>query len=249
MPAHDPNPAILFQAFSSDSVQQATPFKDCDLYPYPNKSAALYANHFHNYGDLNSRSARAAQLQLFARPDFNAQELPTGAEMDKIDRILAGDVLGFGDGWTSRPAVVQVPRVGEPSAAVTIPGLLTRSLTKTFVHHLQTDSIVNSYHWEPQHLRHRSPSGRVQNVYSEVWHARRFRRLHIEVQRQHSHKFKDGIPCHVLALMPGSDATQLAQFGTASSWPGYMSYSNCSKYVRAMRGSSAVQHVASFPKV
>ncbi|KZV79958.1 hypothetical protein EXIGLDRAFT_733851 [Exidia glandulosa HHB12029] len=124
----------------------------------------------------------------------------------------------------------------------------TRSLLNTFVHDLTTNPAVKTFHWEPEILMHqRSDTQPATQVHGEVWTSRRFRRMHKEVQRLR--KPGDDLPHCVLALMPGSDGTHLAQFGTASAWPGYFDYGNRSKYVRAKRDAKTMQHCVSFPKL
>ena len=256
VPAHDPDQAALLEGLcatytpASGQPRPAEP-SAAQIHPYPNKSAVFFADWFRNSGDLNTvTSGRAGVLDLSKIDGFDWRAVPTDAEFKSIDRILSGDLGSFGDGWKSHTVPIEVPRgTGQTSATIHIAGLQTRSLVKTFVHHLETDASTKSYHWLPQSLYHRSRDGRVQSIQSEVWNSPRFRRLHNEVQQQNANRFNDGIPCQVLALMPGSDATQLAQFGSASAWPGYMMYGNCSKYLRASRSAHAIHHVVSFPKV
>jgi hypothetical protein len=53
----------------------------------------------------------------------------------------------------------------------------------------------------------------------------------------------------VVLLMLGSDATHLAQFGTASLWPIYVFFGNTSKYDSSKPSESAACHLAYLPKV
>ncbi|KAJ7055705.1 hypothetical protein C8F01DRAFT_444509 [Mycena amicta] len=60
-------------------------------------------------------------------------------------------------------------------------------------------------------------------------------------------------PCEeepvIASIMPYSDATHLANFGTASLWPLYIYFGNRSKYERAKPSANAGYHAAYFPSV
>jgi hypothetical protein len=49
--------------------------------------------------------------------------------------------------------------------------------------------------------------------------------------------------------MVSSDATTLADFGTAKAWPIYLMFGNLSKYIRAQPDSGAMHHLAYIPSV
>ncbi|KAF9642165.1 hypothetical protein BDM02DRAFT_3105981, partial [Thelephora ganbajun] len=53
----------------------------------------------------------------------------------------------------------------------------------------------------------------------------------------------------VIEILVYSDATRLAQFGTASAHPIYSFFSNLSKYICCQPGSHAAHHTAYFPQV
>jgi len=53
----------------------------------------------------------------------------------------------------------------------------------------------------------------------------------------------------VAEILVYSDATRLAQFGTASAHPIYFFFGNLSKYIRCQPGSHAAHHGAYFPEV
>ena len=53
----------------------------------------------------------------------------------------------------------------------------------------------------------------------------------------------------VASLMPWSDSTHLANFGTASLWPLYLFFGNQSKWVRGKPKTASCHHVAYIPKV
>ncbi|KAJ3855522.1 hypothetical protein EV368DRAFT_72215 [Lentinula lateritia] len=53
----------------------------------------------------------------------------------------------------------------------------------------------------------------------------------------------------VAVLMCWSDATQLANFGTAKLWPIYMLFGNLSKYIQASPNTGAIHHLAYIPTI
>ncbi|EJD46195.1 hypothetical protein AURDEDRAFT_164853 [Auricularia subglabra TFB-10046 SS5] len=254
-PAHDPDPARLLAelqkppAASADAAPQQPP----PLGPYPNVSSALFNDFWWNHGHLKSLDSRDKFLELLRTPGFDAADL-LATNFGKVEDTLAGDFESFGDGWNSHTVTINVPLgKGKDAVPIDIPGLQTRSLVNTFVHQLSTDPAVATWQWAPQTLMHRTSKAKGADrtrVHGEVWNSPRFRKLHDDVQRLPLEPDSDAsLPRCVLALMPGSDGTHLAQFGSASAWPGYMGYGNLSKYLRGKRTADPLHHCISFPKL
>ncbi|KAJ3752589.1 hypothetical protein EV360DRAFT_97363 [Lentinula raphanica] len=96
-------------------------------------------------------------------------------------------------------------------------------------------------------LLYRSPLSVI--LYTDLYNSDAFLREHDHVQRAPT----DDPECKAekveAALMCWSDATQLANFGTAKLWPVYMLFGNLSKYIRSSPNSGAVNHLAYIPVI
>ena len=100
---------------------------------------------------------------------------------------------------------------------------------------------------------HRSPiTGNEQQVYGELYNSDEFINEHKQVQNR-SPPPPDDPTCKlekvIAALMFWSDATHLANFGTAKLWPIYLFFGNLSKYIHLQPSSGACNHLAYIPSV
>ena len=134
---------------------------------------------------------------------------------------------------------------------VKIPGLQYRRLVDIIKSAFSTDKHAHRLHYSPFKLYHSSPlTGTDQRVYSELYNSDAFLAEDEHVKR---HAPVDDPNCKlervVAALMFWSDATHLANFGTAKLWPIYMIFGNLSKYISALPESGACHHVAYIPSV
>lgn len=227
----------------------ATPAKAASWYPYPNRSSALFNNWFWNDGTTKSCDSRSSLLDILLQPGFSLDEL-RGINWTALDDILASDLGNFGDGWIHDSISIDVPGGrGIEARPVEISGFQHRPLVPLLEHILATDPTVETHwNWTPSALMHRDASGVESRTAGEVFHSRRAERLYNQVQDL-PREPDDTLERRVIYLMPGSDATHLAQFGTASAWPGLMGIGNQSNYVRTRRDAHAMHHFASFPKV
>ena len=91
-------------------------------------------------------------------------------------------------------------------------------------------------------------TGHKQRLYDELYTSDAWNEAHDALQKQ---KRDDGCKLErvIAGLMFWSDATHLAQFGSASAWPVYLFFGNQSKYVRTRPGSGACHPVAFIPMV
>ena len=86
----------------------------------------------------------------------------------------------------------------------------------------------------------------LERIYTDLYNADEFINEHNRIQQEHGTSEHE---CVIAAIMFWSDSTQLANFGTASSWPVYLFLGNLSKYVRCMPNAFAAHHLAYIPKV
>ena len=137
------------------------------------------------------------------------------------------------------------------SRPVAIPGLQYRKLTDIIKAAFTTDKYANRLHYSPFKLYHQSSLTQSDTrIYSELYNSDAFLHEDEEVKR---HSPTDDPNCKlervVAALLFWSDATHLANFGTAKLWPIYLIIGNLSKYISALPDSGACHHVAYVPSV
>ena len=91
-------------------------------------------------------------------------------------------------------------------------------------------------------------TGAEQQLYDELYTSDAWNEAHDELQKQ---RRDDGCKLEkvIAGLMFWSDATHLAQFGSASAWPVYLFFGNQSKYLRLCPTSGACHPVAFIPTV
>lgn len=156
------------------------------------------------------------------------------------------------DGWKHETVKIRIPIEGKTHRSearcpeVEIPGLYYRSLVDTIEEALGRDdaSLIHytpyKEYWKP------SETSTSERVYGEAYSADAWMEAHEEIQASAPN---DGVENVALPLMLWSDATHLAEFGSASIWPLYMYFAGHSKYIRAKPSSGVGHHLAYIPSV
>lgn len=129
-----------------------------------------------------------------------------------------------------------------------IPGLFLRPIT-AIVRAALAEKAAKWFHLTPFKQIWKSPlTGQEQHVYDELYTSDAWITAHNELQKQQR---DDGCNLErvIARLMFWSDATHLAQFGSASAWPVYLFFGNQSKYVRGTPDSGACHPIAFIPSV
>ncbi|KAL0563503.1 hypothetical protein V5O48_018564, partial [Marasmius crinis-equi] len=91
---------------------------------------------------------------------------------------------------------------------------------------------------------------RVQRIYGEAFTSNRAIRVERDkLERLEALGISDDLEVVVLWLMLASDSTHLTNFGTASLWPIYMYFGNCSKYERGHPKFHTAHHIAYIPHI
>ena len=175
-----------------------------------------------------------------------------------MDTEAEGPLSGFKQ--TSVDISVPSGSASVPARTFTVSGLHLRKLTDILESAFQAP-IASQYHLTPFRLFHQHPPKNPgetpfeQRVYTELYNSEAMINEHDRVQRMPKEEAlpPDKQDCKLERVVAGikrrSDATKLAQFGTASLWPIYLFLANLSKYVRAQPDSGACHHVAYIPAV
>ena len=131
-----------------------------------------------------------------------------------------------------------------------IEDLLYRDLTTIITNACQDEATADSFHTTPfKEMWKSSDEAPPIRLYGEAYTSDEMIDAYEEVQNIPPHPDYPNAENVVIELAPYSDATMLAQFGTAFLWPVYMYFPNLSKYVRCQPSSHAAHHTAYFPSV
>lgn len=260
---HPPTPLLSPEVFEK-ALQKA-------LYPFPNYSTFLYLHHDYD-GIIKSRENRERQLDIFMDPDFKWTDFAPHANqfrqfeaaLDKMD-LGVEDRLGLPDAWRTSTLSITIPisKVrglldgGIRQVTFKVPGLQHRSITAVVLEALRRKrGSSDALHyvpylqfWKPAYREgENGPTERVvDDLYtSEAWLAEDAKVQQLPIRSA------DGSACTLpralASLMFWSDATQLANFGSAKLWPLYMFLGNQAKIHRAKSGA-ACHHIAYLPSV
>ena len=187
--------------------------------------------------------------------DFNANDLQgvnLARELKKLDTFEASLK---DQGWKKGGVKISVPCpkgavAGSKVTDFEIDGLLYRDLTAIIKNACQDEQTSESFHTTPfKEMWKPSEDASPIRLYGEAYTSDEMISAYEEVQNIPPHPDYPDAENIVVELAPYSDATMLAQFGTAFLWPVYIYFGNLSKYVRCQPSSHAAHHVAYFPSV
>ncbi|KIJ50055.1 hypothetical protein M422DRAFT_160141, partial [Sphaerobolus stellatus SS14] len=230
------------------------------LWPYPNISSWRLGSWFWGQGDTKSRAGfKDLVNNVLLAEDFNLDDIQD-IPWDKINDLLAqiSPTAPEGEGWVETSVDIEVPtgvkkKAGEqaqnrPRAAktFTVPGLWYRSIPALISSIFSGDTASESFHFNPFKQFWENTQGRVERVRDELFNSDAWLRTHEEIEALPREE-GDTLPRAIAALMFWSDATHLAQFGTAKLWPIYLFFGNQSKWIRCKPTAHAAHHVAYLP--
>ncbi|KZV99192.1 hypothetical protein EXIGLDRAFT_712500 [Exidia glandulosa HHB12029] len=165
----------------------------------------------------------------------------------------------LGRGWSCSPVTIQVPTADKSDAgrrlhpngrAFTIPEFYHRSIVSVMDAVFGKDPASTRFHHVPfrQFWSPFNSSWRRETVFGELYSSAAFIKAHEDLQ---SSPLVPGctLPRVISAMMLGSDATHLTQFGSAQLWPIYLWWGNQSKYERCMPSIAACHCVAYLEKL
>ncbi|KIO30648.1 hypothetical protein M407DRAFT_20363 [Tulasnella calospora MUT 4182] len=243
--------------------------------PFSNMSTYRLGHWYHNCGGVLSRNNLAALItEVLKAEDFNKDDLPGAATIDKLNTALDkldignGGIEGtgeqaVGDGWVEESVRIEIPTGVKQSANSTtsashpydIPGLLRRPLVEVIKAACQ-DNLARDFHFEPFKSFQVCPP-----VDADSTEPGTFQRLHDELYSSDAWITEQDklerlppehgctLPRAIAGLMFWSDATHVSQFGQSKMWPIYLFFGNLSKWLRCKPRSRACHHVAHIPSL
>jgi hypothetical protein len=188
---------------------------------------------------------------------FTLDELSDPPFSTRTELRLLDDSTRFQakDGWKTGDIELAVPcedcNFTEKTAPrFTVTGVQYRRLIPT-IRAACAEASAKLWHLTPFRAFYLpTPDAEPQPVESEVYSSKLINDEYVKLQNDEEIKKRHpGYEIVVLAMMIWSDATQLANFGTASLWPIYLFFGNMSKYIRDKPSSMAAHHLAYIPSV
>jgi hypothetical protein len=191
--------------------------------------------------------------EVLLDPNFNLEDLrgfKAARENRRTD--MADEKSLFLDSFQTATVEIEVPSGSKdvPPAKFSIPGLRYRKIPAV-IRAMFASPLASKFHLSPFKLFHKAPSGEEERAFCEVYDSDAYIKENDKIQ--HAPVPPDDPDCKrekaVAVVMLWSDATHLANFGTAKLWPIYMLLGNLSKYVRSLPNSGACQHIAYIPSL
>ena len=212
-----------------------------------------------NWKDSGTSTKLDAEVNCLVKdvlldPNFKLEDLQGFNVARENQRSDAAEKKSpFFDSFQTADINIEVPSGtrGVPPGTFAVPGLLYRKLTAVIQVAFSESPLASHFHFSPFKAFHRSPSGKEERIFTELYDSDLFIEEHDNVQR--APLPPDQPDCKLekvlAALMFWSDSTHLANFGTAKLWPIYLLFGNASKYIRGRPNSGACQHVAYIPSL
>ena len=222
-----------------------------------NTTVALLVQWFYSRtGQKSIADVQRLVDEVILNEDFDANELQGVNLTRELKKMDAFEASLDGQGWKRGSVKISVPcpkgrKVAEARVAeFEIDGLLYRDLTSVIRTACEDGETTDKFHTSPfKEIWKSSESASLIRLYGEAYMPDEMIDAYEEVQKIPPHPDHPDAEHVVVELAAYSDATMLAQFGTAFLWPVYIFFGNISKYVRCRPSSHAAHHTAYLPSV
>ena len=196
--------------------------------------------------------------EVILAPDFEREDLrgfSMSKEEKRLDRNSMSEEGLLSDGWIKATVRIPLPMekaryASEADAPhMNVPGVLHRKIIPV-IRSVCEDKSARCYNFIPYKLFFRDDNGKIERIYCEVYNSDAMLKEDAKI-RAKARDPTDGpeVEYAVFPIIPYSDGTRLANFGTASLWPLYFYFPALSKYVRNKGDSFAAHHMAYLPSV
>ena len=219
-----------------------------------NQSVELLMNWKHS-GSSTKSDGEINRLvdEVLLDPNFNLEDLRGfRAARENRQTDLADENSPFLDSFQTATVEIEVPSGSKDAlpAKFSIPGLYYRKIPAV-IRAMFASPLASKFHLSPFKLFHKAASGKEERVFCDIYDSDAFIEENDRIQRAPLPAEDPGCKREraVAVLMLWSDATHLANFGTAKLWPIYMLLGNISKYFRSLPNSGACQHIAYIPSL
>ncbi|KAJ3991165.1 hypothetical protein F5050DRAFT_1802211 [Lentinula boryana] len=221
--------------------------KGQQLWQQPSLKKLFFQHQLHgNNGNPTKSNGEMNRLaEIIQQSEFRAEELQDynahTANSKITNRDEDWDHNRLKDSFSKTSLEIEVPSgdTNIPPKKFSIPQLLYQK-PLAVIHAAFTDQLASKFHFSPFRLFQKIGDG-AQRIRTDLYDSDAFLQAHDDIQlapTDDEHCKREKV---VAALMCWSDATQLANFGTAKLWPLYMLF--------AMPNSGAVHHLAYIPSI
>lgn len=224
--------------------------------PYPFRNMTIYRlMSWMNSGSSRVSEAKVAGLvkDVILAEDFDREHLQgfsVRQNLRELDKDESGKRITFPDDWIETSVTIDIPMKSreERPRPYTILGFHYRPLVEV-IRSAFADAQAGAFHLFPfKHLWKDSLDNHQERIYDELYTSDAW----LEAQ-DGLHKLPREFGCSLERVIAGlmffSDATHLANFGTAKAWPLYVYFGNPTKYVRSSPNSGSCHLVGFLPSV
>ncbi|KAG2049933.1 hypothetical protein BDR06DRAFT_892788, partial [Suillus hirtellus] len=216
-------------------------------WPFPNMTTYRLISWMNSGSSQISETKVAALIKdVMLAEDFDQEHL----QKFSLDKDESGKKIVFPDDWIETTVTIDIPtKVREDSPRpYTIPGFHYCPLVEV-IRAAFADTQARAFHLLPSKRIWKDPlNNHQERIYDELYTSDAW----LEAQDD-LHKLPKESGCsleHVIAgLMFFSNATHLANFGTAKAWPLYAYFGNLTKYVRSSPTSGLCHLIGFLPSV
>ncbi|KAJ3709517.1 hypothetical protein C8R42DRAFT_699992 [Lentinula raphanica] len=212
-----------------------------------------------NTGSQTKSEGEATRFvqEVIMADDFNRDDLNgfnAHHENQHADKAqVSDDASAYLAQFCTTSVDIELPsgQKGIPPSIFSVPNFHYRPLLSV-IKEAFTGPLAEKIHFSPFRLFHQpNDTSDEVRVHGEMYTSDSFLEMHESVQRLPL--AAEDVGCKrertIAALMLWSDATHLANFGTAKLWPIYLMLGNISKYIRAQPESGACHHLAYIPSL
>lgn len=209
---------------------------------------------------MNSGSNKKSEVEIkrlvhdvLQANDFDIKDLEgfsVRGSLRELDQDKSGERIAFSDDWVESDVTINIPTKSpeEGSIPYTIHGFHYRPLVEV-IRTAFADVQARSFHLSPFKRLWKDPlDGHQERIFDELYTSDAWLGAQDDLQRLPKEP-NCSLERVVAGLMLFSDATHLANFGTAKAWPLYLYFGNLTKYVRSSPQSGACHLVGFLPSV
>lgn len=258
-PSFEPDqfiPSTLLARTSPIATQATDSSPNVSPPPFPFANMTIYRlMTWMNFGSTRISETKVSQLvkDVILAEDFDRKHLEDFSvrrSLRKLDKEENGKGVSFPDDWVQTDVTINIPTKSQEGGPLpyVIPGFHYRPLLNV-IRAAFADVQARAFHLMPFQRLWRDPlGGRQERIYDELYTSDAWLEAQDNLQKLPK---EPGCSLErvVAALMLFSDATHLANFGTAKAWPLYMYFGNLTKYTRSSPLSGACHLVGFLPSV
>lgn len=224
--------------------------------PYPFLNMTIYRlMTWMNSGSHQKSENEVTRLvrEVIQAEDFNPRDLDgfsVRKSLRTLDNTGGKGTVTFPDDWLETDIILDIPTKSkdDESRSFTIPGFHYRPLIAV-IRSAFADIQANAFHLFPFKRLWKDPlDDHQERVFDELYTSDSWLEAQDHLQRQ-PREPNCSLERVIAGLMFFSDATHLANFGTAKAWPLYLYFGNLTKYARSAPTSGACHLVGFFPSV